>query len=121
MALVLRGARAVGILTRAANAPAAAEVRPPPPRAAPLPPPNPNVSLNAHTPPAPPDARLTAPRPAPLLRPQVAGVRRFGVTAAGRAGMGSPVPAHEPPTAPVRSAAPTPRRSIRARKETLRS
>ena len=120
MALVLRGARAVGLLTRAANAPAAAEVRPPPPRAAPSPPEPERLSKCAY-PARPPDARLTAPRPAPLLRPQVAGVRRFGVTAAGRAGMGSPVPAHEPPTAPVRSAAPTPRRSIRARKETLRS
>ena len=91
------------------------------PLAPPPSPPEPERLSKCAYPARPPDARLTAPRPAPLLRPQVAAVRRFGVTAAGRAGMGSPVPAHEPPTAPVRSAAPTPRRSIRARKETLRS
>ena len=98
MALVLRGARAAGLLKQAANAPLA-QVRP---RPAP--------------------SRPSHPRPTPLSFPsranqtkcsydlpvsisraaQVGGVRRFGVTTAGRAGMGSPVPAHEAPTSEVR-------------------
>jgi hypothetical protein len=47
------------------------------------------------------DARLT-PRPTPT-RTQANAARGFSVTTAGRAGMGSPVPAHEPPTGPVRT------------------
>ena len=90
MALVLRGARAAGLLKQAANAPLT-QVRPTPdptprrfPRA--------RIGLNTH---------MTFPFPNSRAA-QVGGVRRFGVTTAGRAGMGSPVPAHEAPTSEVR-------------------
>ena len=76
MALVLRGARAAGLLKQAANAPLT-QVRPnpdPTPRRFP----RARIGLNTHT---------TCPFPNSRAA-QVGGVRRFGVTTAGRAGHG---------------------------------
>lgn len=106
MALVLRGARAAGVLKQVATAPLA-QVRP---RGSRGPRCRRHRRVRSRSRAQPVcsydrvsvDARLT-PRPTPT-RTQANAARGFSVTTAGRAGMGSPVPAHEPPTGPVRPA-----------------
>ena len=105
MALVLRGARAAGVLKQVATAPLA-QVRP---RGSRGPRCRRHRRVRSRSRAQPVcsydrvsvDARLT-PRPTPT-RTQANAARGFSVTTAGRAGMGSPVPAHEPPTGPVRT------------------
>jgi|TARA_B110000208_G_scaffold4943_2_gene6395 hypothetical protein len=120
MALVLRGARAVGLLKQVATGPLA-QVR----RVSVVPKATerPSVWLVSRHPVCSYEWQLVAlddathspsrpcsidhtPDPHPIAQmfpQQVTNARAFSATAAARAGMGTPVPAHAPPTSPVRA------------------